>query len=174
MRCKQCKQKFEPKWFNQKYCLVKDECIKHFAEQTKLKAWKEKKVKTVKELMTVQDWIKIAQTHFNSYIRLRDKGQPCISCQKTCKKENAGHFYNANNHWLVRFDESNVHLQCEYCNTSLHGNLLKYRENLIKKIGYEELERITQLSNQTRKFTVDELKQIIETYKEKLKNFTSK
>ena len=34
MRCKNCKQKFEPIRFNHKYCL-KDECIKAFVSEVK-------------------------------------------------------------------------------------------------------------------------------------------
>jgi len=169
MRCKQCKQKFEPKWFNQKYCMINDECIKHFAEQTKLKAWNEKKKKVKNDLLTLQDWMKLAQQVFNKYIRLRDKGNKCISCGKKALKENAGHFYSAGGHFNVRFDENNVHLQCEYCNTYQHGNLINYRENLIKKIGYEEFEKLTINSQITRKFTIEELKEIINTYKLKIK-----
>ena len=172
MRCKQCKQNFEPKYFNQKYCMINDECIKHFAEQTKLKALEQKKKKIKSDLLTLQDYIKLAQNIFNKYIRLRDKGNNCISCNKKALKENAGHFYSSGGHFNVRFDENNVNLQCEYCNTFLHGNLLNYRENLVKKIGYEAFEKLTIDSQITRKFTIEELKEIISTYKEKIKNFT--
>ena len=169
MRCKNCREKFIPKYMLQKYCMVNDECIKHFAEQTKLKAWNEKKKKVKEDLLTVQDYLKLAQQVFNKYIRLRDKGKNCISCDKKALKENAGHMYSAGGHFNVRFDENNVHLQCEYCNTFLHGNLLKYRENLVKKIGCEAFEKLTVDSQLTRKFTVDELKQLIEKYKQKIK-----
>ena len=121
--------------------------------------------------MTVQDYIKLAQQVFNKYIRLRDQGQNCISCQKPPKKENAGHYYNANNHWNVRFNELNVHLQCEHCNTFLSGNLIEYRKYLINKIGLEQLTLLEAEANKTRKFTVNELKEIINTYKEKIKQF---
>ena len=119
--------------------------------------------------MTVQDYVKIAQQVFNKYIRERDKGLKCISCGKKPLKENAGHFFNANNHWNVRFDEYNVHLQCEHCNTFLSGNLINYRDNLIKKIGIEQYKELEERSNITRKFTVEELKEIINFYKNKLK-----
>ncbi len=169
-RCISCKQKFIAKYRFQKYCMVNDECIKHFAEQTKLKAWNERKKTAKEDLKSLQDYILDAQKVFNKYIRLRDKGKNCISCDKKALKENAGHMYSAGGHYNVRFDENNVHLQCEYCNTFLHGNLLKYRENLVKKIGYEAFEKLTVDSQITRKFTIEELKQIIEHYKNKLKN----
>ena len=167
-RCKNCKDKFDPKTFLQKYCF-KDECMRVFVEKTKEKAWKEKKQKMQQELETVQDYIKMAQIIFNKYIRLRDKGQVCISCQKKPLKENAGHFFNANNHYNVRFDERNVHLQCEHCNTYLSGNLLEYRTNLINKIGNSEFLKLEDEARKTRKFTKDELKEIIAIYKKKIK-----
>ncbi len=177
MKCKQCKEKFIPKYFNQKFCMINDECIKHFAEQTKLKAWNEKKKKIKNDLLTLQDWMKLAQQVFNKYIRLRDKANVCISCKKSIKENNcdAGHYYSAGGHFNVRFNENNVHAQCSRpCNKDKSGDLINYRENLIKKIGYEEFEKLTIESQITRKFTIEELKQIITTYKEKIKNFTSK
>ena len=122
------------------------------------------------DLMTLQDYIKIAQQVFNKWIRQRDKGLNCISCDKEAKKENCGHYYNANNHWSVRFDEDNCHLQCEHCNTFLSGNLIPYRENLIKKIGQERFDILSEKANETRKFTKEEVQEIINEYKKRLKN----
>ena len=48
-----------------------------------------------------------------------------------------------------------------------------YRENLLKKLGYEEFERLTIKSIETRKFTREELKEIISVYKEKIKQLTN-
>jgi hypothetical protein len=170
MKCKNCKQPFEPIRFLQKYCL-KEECVRVWVESEKTKQWKRKKKQMKNDLLTIQDYIKLAQITFNKYIRLRDKGNVCISCQKPPKKENAGHFYNANNHYNVRFDENNVHLQCEHCNTFLSGNLINYRENLLKKIGAEEFNVLEGKSKVTRKFTIEELKEIINTYKKKIKQY---
>lgn len=167
-KCKNCKEEFEPIHFNQKFCF-KDECKNVWIQSEKDKQWKKEKAKKKVELMTLQDYIKIAQQVFNKYIRERDKGNVCISCQKKPLKQNAGHFYNANNHWSVRFDERNVHLQCEHCNTYLSGNLIYYRENLIKKIGLKEFEKLSVKAKETRKFSKEELKEIIDHYRNKLK-----
>jgi len=167
-KCKYCKQPFEPSVFLQKNCFEPN-CVTEWINDVKQKNWQKKKAKLKLDLMTVQDYIKIAQQVFNKYIRLRDAGNLCISCQKKPLKENAGHFYNANNHWNVRFDERNVHLQCEHCNTYLSGNLIEYRKQLINKIGIEQLTLLELEANKTRKFTIDELKQIINKYKLKIK-----
>lgn len=170
MRCKNCKEKFEPVRFNQKYCL-KDECIRVFVEEAKSKAWKKTKKNMQEDLETIQDLVKATQIVFNKYIRLRDKDELCISCKQKPKKSNAGHYYNANNHWNVRFNEDNVHLQCEHCNTFLSANLINYRENLLKKIGEDKFQLLEAEANKTRKFTKEELKEIIETYKKKIKQY---
>ena len=168
-KCKYCKQAFEPTVFLQKNCFEPD-CVAEWINEVKEKNWKKKKAKLKIDLMTVQDYIKIAQQVFNKFIRLRDAGNVCISCQKIPKKENAGHFFNANNHWSVRFNQDNVHLQCEHCNTYLSGNLIEYQKNLIQKIGVEKYEILTQDSHKTMKFTIQELKEIIACYKEKIKD----
>lgn len=167
-KCKYCRSVFSPITTLQKNCFEPN-CVTQWINDVKQKNWKKKKSKMKMDLMTIQDYVKLAQTVFNKYIRLRDAGNVCISCQKKPLKENAGHFYNANNHWSVRFDERNVHLQCEHCNTFLSGNLIYYRENLLKKIGIEDFENLSAEAMKTRKFTIDELKEIISTYKKKIK-----
>jgi len=167
-KCKYCKSVFTPINSLQKNCF-EPLCVSDWINEVKDKNWKRKKAKMKMDLMTTQDYIKLAQQVFNKYIRLRDAGNVCISCQKKPLKENAGHFYNANNHWSVRFDERNVHLQCEHCNTYLSGNLIYYRENLLQKIGFTEFENLSAEAMKTRKFTIDELKEIISTYKKKIK-----
>lgn len=169
-KCKNCKEPFQPYNSLQKYC-SSSECVKVWIDTEKAKKWKKEKEKKKADLMTVQDYIKIAQQVVNKYIRLRDKGNVCISCQKKPLKENAGHFFNANNHWSVRFDERNIHLQCEHCNTYLSGNLIEYRDHLINKIGITDFEDLSKTAKQTRKFTKKELKEIIEIYRNKIKLF---
>lgn len=167
MRCKNCKEKFEPIRFNQKYCLNKM-CVDAWVQEAKVKNWKKKKKKMQEDLETVQDLVKAAQLVFNKFIRMRDKDELCISCKQIPKKVNAGHFYNANNHWNVRFDEDNVHVQCERCNSYLSGNLIEYRQNLLTKIGLERFGQLEAKARVTRKFTKDELKELIKKYKKKV------
>jgi hypothetical protein len=170
MRCKNCKEKFEPIRFNHKYCL-KDECIRAFVAETKEKMWKQTKTRMKEDLKTTQDWLKEAQTIFNKYINLRDKGLPCVSCGKPIKgRVNASHFWNANNHHNVRFDEDNVHSSCITCNQFLSGNLLEYRIRLCSKIGQKRFDELEAKRHVTKKWTAEELKEIIKKYKQKVKD----
>jgi len=168
-RCKSCREQFTPFNSLQKYCL-KDECVKVFVAEVKEKEWKKRKAKAKAELTTVQDYLKIAQQVFNTFIRKRDQGKPCISCgKKLVGKFDASHYYNANNHWNVRFDEMNVHGACVECNQWKHGNLIEYGVRLEKLIGPDEFAILREDAYKLRKFSIDELKGIITEYKRKLK-----
>lgn len=167
MRCKNCKDKFEPIRFNHKYCL-KDECIKAFVAEVKEKTWKETKTRMKNELKTTTDWMKEAQMQFNRYINVRDKGLNCVSCGKPITgRVNASHFWNANNHHNVRFDEDNVHSSCVNCNQFLSGNLLEYRTRLIQRIGQTRFDQLEEKRHIVKKWTTEELKEIIKKYKTK-------
>lgn len=107
---------------------------------------------------------------FNAFIRERDKDCGCISCG-SFNEIQAGHFYSVGHFSWLRFDEDNVHSQCMRCNYFLHGNLLPYRENLIKKIGVERF-KLLEVKSSLRKinrYSRFELEVLIEYYKEKIK-----
>ena len=168
-KCRYCKSVFSPITTLQKNCF-EPSCVAEWINEVKEKNWKRKKAKLKMDLMTVQDYVKLAQQVFNKFIRLRDAGNVCISCgNKLGEKFDCGHFYSAGGHWSVRFDERNCSAQCVNCNQHKHGNLIAYRENLLKKIGIEEFENLSAEATKTRKFTIDELKEIISTYKKKCK-----
>jgi hypothetical protein len=54
----------------------------------------------------------------------------------------------------------------------LSGNLEEYGRRLPERIGHERFEALKQKSNQTAKYSVDELKELIKVYKEKIKALT--
>ena len=165
MRCKNCKEKFEPIRFNAKYCL-KDECVRAFVAEAKEKQWKQTKTRMKADLKTTSDWLKEAQVVFNKYIRERDKGLNCISCDKPPLKKNCGHYYSQGGHSNVRFDEDNCHLQCEHCNTYLSGNLLNYQIGIEKRIGADRLIELQGRAHLEKRWSVDEIKELIKKYKE--------
>ena len=168
-RCKNCKEKFEAKHFNQKYCL-KEDCVRVWVEAAKVKNWKNTKKKMKAELMTLSDYMKIAQQVFNKYIRERDKHKLCVSCEKPLgSKFDAGHYYSTKNK-SVTFDEDNVHGQCVTCNQHKHGNLLNYQIGIQKRIGAEKLLELYVKAHETKKYTIPEVKEIIATYKQKIKD----
>jgi hypothetical protein len=123
---------------------------------------------------SVPQLLKLAEHAFNAYIRHRDsEGEYfiCISCStpKSLSKMHAGHYMSAGHNASVRFNEDNVRGQCEKCNTFLHGNLIRYRENLVKKIGEDKVKYLEAISRITKKWDRLELIDIIVTYKQKIK-----
>ena len=171
-RCKLCKEKFETKYFLQKYCMIKDECIKAHVNYSKEKKWKETKAKMKADLLTLEDYKKITQQTFNLFIRLRDSGLPCISCGRPMKQGNidAGHLWSAGGHGNIRFNEYNVNAQCSRpCNKDLSGDANNYRIGFIKKYSAEKLAELDSIAHIEKKYTIPELKEIREYYKLKIK-----
>ena len=86
--------------------LMIKEAIKK-SKAKKVKEWnKEKKVRK-EALKTLSEYKKELQVIFNKFIRLRDKGLNCISCNKPAKKENAGHYRSVGGNPELRFEELN-------------------------------------------------------------------
>lgn len=173
MRCKHCKDKFETKQFNRKFC-YKDECNNAYFEYLKdqaIKKAQQKRTQYNKDTETVQQLMKRAQKVFNEYIRLRDKGKACISCSgKLGAKYDAGHYVSSGSSKALTFNENNVHAQCVACNQHKHGNLISYREGLIERIGIVWVQHLELRRHDSIKYTRDELQQIITEYKQKVKN----
>ena len=86
---------------------------------------------------------------YSLYIRLRDAGDggwtKCISCGKILpfEKMQCGHFYSRR-HIATRWDEYNCNSECGICNCHETDHLLGYRENLLKKIGQAEFDRLSE------------------------------
>jgi len=167
-RCRNCKEKFIAVKFNQKYCL-KDECIRVFVDEVKIKEWSKRKKQMKESLKTRKDYLEETQIVFNRYIRLRDKDQLCISCNQEPLKKNCGHYYSQGGHSNVRFDEDNCHLQCEHCNTYLSGNLLNYQIGIQKRIGADRLIELSGRAHHQKLWTIDELKDIKKKYQKKIR-----
>lgn len=173
MRCKNCKEKFEPIRFNQKFCL-EPKCVRVWVESEKTKQWKKTKAKAKQDLMTKKDYIKILQQLVNKFVRLRD-GAFCISCNKPIKgKTDAGHLFSCGNYPSVRFDLRNINSQCITCNQFNGGRIHEYRENLVKKIGIYEFEDLERKAHENRQYSIPELKDMIKYFKVKCKELENK
>ena len=173
-RCKNCNTKFEQYQFLNKFCkeidcqVQKSLYLVDKMQKQKIKQVN-KEVKILKEkIKTTSDYLKEVQKVFNQWVRLRDKGLNCISCNKPPKKENAGHYRSVGSSPNLRFEPLNVHLQCEYCNTYQHGNLIPYRQNLIKKIGIESVEWL-ESNHEPKHYSKPDLIIMKENYKEKIR-----
>ena len=169
--CKQCGVKFTPSKPLQSRCSV--ECAIEAAKVSRTKKDRAELRQAKERLKSRGDWAREAQTAFNAFIRARDKqaGHGCISCGSHTGKENAGHYRSVGSCPSLRFEESQVHLQCEKCNSYLSGNLINYRSALILRVGQLKVDWI-ECNHEPKKYTVDDLKAIKTLYKRKLKEIT--
>lgn len=180
---KLCKKKFTPVKFAQ--CVCDWSCAIEYNLQQKAKesAIKQKierveRVKKLNTLKSINDLIKEAQTAFNAFIRERDKNELCICCDKPYGTNalggdfDCGHYRSRGAAGHLRFNEDNAFGQRKYCNTYLSGNVQGMRRGMIKRIGIERVMEVEN-NNKTKKWTREELLQIKETYKAKLKELRS-
>lgn len=173
-KCKFCKQpatqKFGLNYFCNSECAynqIRANIIKRADIDAKERRKRDREL--LKKLKTRSEWLRDAQVIFNRFIRLRDAGNPCISCGRNSgAKMNAGHYLSVGAHPELRFNEFNVHLQCEHCNSYRSGNQAEYRPRLITKIGLTEVERL-EGPQEPLKLAIPEIQALIATYKNKCK-----
>ena len=127
---------------------------------------KETKLK-LDALQTKPQLVKKAQTAFNSYIRARDVGKQCISCDKPldggANTFDAGHYRSVGSAPHMRFVEDNVHGQCKHCNNWLAGNHVEYRKRLLVRVGKMQLD-LLESDSVLRKYTKEGLIEIARHY----------
>jgi hypothetical protein len=105
--------------------------------------WKQRKSELKKANKNASDYRNELQVIFNTWIRLRDSDEPCISCGVPLwGKFDAGHFHSVGDYPNLRYHVDNVFGQCVECNRHKRGNIHEYRINLIKRIGIERVEAL--------------------------------
>lgn len=130
-------------------------------------------------LKTVPALIKEAQIAFNAFIRERDRqaGYACISSGRPLdwsgNAVDAGHYRSTGAASHLRFHEDKCHAQSKHDNQFLAGNAVDYRIRLVARIGLARVEAL-EADNQVRKWSRQELIEIRETYKTKLKQLKEK
>lgn len=108
---------------------------------------------------------------FSQYIRIKDSIDEiatCVTCGKKdhWKKLQNGHFMSRR-HYSTRWDENNVGVQCYGCNITSQGQQFLFA----KYLGLELAEEMVLKSKQTVKLTDNDLQDMIQYYKDKLKKF---
>lgn len=108
------------------------------------------------------------------YIRTRDckktsgftdQGR-CVTCNQfyPFKELQAGHAIGGRNISIL-FDERLVNAQCRGCNSYGDGKYAEYSVWYINKYGLKDWEKKVALSNEIKKYSTEELKEIAEKYK---------
>lgn len=144
-------------------CLAEQARKKRITQEKKEKKEERRKIRQLKEKVKSRgQWAKEAQAAFNRYIRVRDKGKPCVSCGKPddgSHQRHASHYRSVGACSSLRFNTWNVHASCMQCNSILSGNLIEYRIRLRDRIGNDRVEWL-ESNNEITRYDVNYLKRI--------------
>jgi len=168
-KCKNCKVLFTPAKPLQSVCGYL--CAAEKSKTDRLKVERRELRDDRVKAKTRRTWIAETQAVVNRFVRLRDKDDGCISCDKPASwggQWHASHFYATSIRPNLRFDAANIHKACSVCNNWLSGNLTPYRIKLILKIGLAEVERIDN-AIESKKWTIEDCKEVKESYRVKIK-----
>lgn len=166
-KCSNCRSNYTKTTSFQTWCSV--DCAIKIANKKKEKQITESRravrradKKKKDELKSKSKWAKEAQDAVNLYIRLRDKGRPCISCDKPdngSHQRHASHYRSVGACSKLRFNTWNIHASCATCNSTLSGNLVEYRIRLKDKIGSRRVKWLEEQNGLTR-YDIDYLKRL--------------
>ena len=171
-----CRASFVPTQSFQSWC--SPECGVQIArdkqqkERTALAKIERKAIREAKERIKPRgEYMKEAQAVINRYVRLRDANLGCVSCERPATWQgqwHASHYRSRGAASHLRYNEFNCHAQAKRENRYKGGNVVEYRAHLIQRIGLEAVEALEQ-DNRTHKWTRDELREIRDTYRKKLR-----
>lgn len=176
--CKVCTAEFTPQRMGQKTC-ADPVCRKEWKRQIEReKAEREERRRHKEKLYANRklEWhLSRTQDAVNAYVRARDEGKHCITCETVLIKTgrvggdyDAGHCRTVTAAGHLRYDYANIHGQCKHCNNWGAGKQGDYWPALEARIGREECERLRN-DNKPHKWTRDELEVIYQDAKCKLK-----
>ncbi len=151
----------------------------------KAKAAKEERAKAKRERADDQakretfkrraDYIAELQVVFNSWVRERDRGKPCICCGKMFDPKDihggqfdAGHYLSRGSAPHLRFDERNVHRQIKGHNRPGGTTRESFRKGMIERIGLEALLAL-ESDCESRDYTIEDLKAMKADYAARLR-----
>lgn len=151
------------------FCYQKHQKEKYRAKQ-EVKKLIASKPRTKKE-SSINELLKLATIVFNRWIRNRDtidgKFFICISSglHLPVSQMDAGHFYPVSTSSALRFDEDNVHGQSRQENFYNPLHQVNYKKNIIQKIGVERFNALQARQHKEKKWSREELLEIIKKYK---------
>lgn len=105
----------------------------------------------------------------SEYIRRLENGV-CFTCgdKRDWKEQQAGHYIHRD---CLDYNPINIHCQCVRCNKWLSGNSGIYAEKLIRLYGADKVQELRDISNQPKKFTIQEIEELIAGYQAALNDF---
>jgi hypothetical protein len=165
--CKICKAKFTNIYYPlavvcNPICAQKYSAIHLKKSELKKERIKKKENKVKKlELKPKSYWLAILQKEINQIVRLIDKGCPCISSGRPYRTDDqCGHYFSIGSTPALRFNLLNLWSQSIKDNMHNSGNLLNYREQLVK-FDIIDLIEDEKRKYPTLKLSIEEIKEAI-------------
>jgi len=180
-KCQFCKAEFTPINSMQKVCGYQCAIDLGVAEKKKEKRRAEvierraDKVKREK-LSPISTFEKRAEKAINAYVRERDSGKGCVSCDKSANWEgqwHASHFRSVGAASAVRFNLWNIHKACWICNKLYSGRIDQYTPEIIQRIGQDRVEWLKS-QNQITKYSREWLERAARIFNKKTKRLRSR
>ena len=142
--------------------------------KVKHKKAKNKIVRDEKRELDTKGAMRLADTYFSRYIRLKHSLHGYCTCY-TCGKDNPikevdnGH-YEKREHKATRYHENNCRPQCKTCNgdTKHNGKQAEFRVGLSYEIGEDEVVEIERLARTTINANTSFYRDLADTYREKV------
>lgn len=178
-KCAICRAPFQPRSMTHKACgpdcsqtlMERDKRIKQSKAQRQERAEDKAKLEAMKP---AKWWKSKAKTAMHLYVRTRDAGKPCASCDTILLQlgrpggdYDAGHFRSVGSAKHLEFDERNVFGQCKHCNDHLKGNQLEYERRLRLLKGDKFVDEL-RADNAGRHYKIADYQEIEQYYKAKL------
>lgn len=178
--CQHCKSPFQPFRLLEAWC--SPECGAEVAKarlaKQRAKQQKAERAADKAKMITLRPrkwWVAKAKKAMHLYVRTRDHGKPCCSCDtvlintgKLGGDYDAGHLRSVGSAKHLEFDPRNVWGQCKDCNMRLHGNEREYERRLRLKEGDAMVDSLM-ADNDDRHLKNADLQEIEAYYKLKLK-----
>lgn len=171
---KGCQNRFTPRSITHKACGT--DCAEIIGametEKKRQHAIKDERAKdAVKrdEIMPHKQRLKACERVVNRYINLRDRGKPCISCDKPWVEgevRHASHFKSVGSNSALRYHLWNINTSCHKCNWKLGGNIQEYEPRLRVRIGKDKVE-ILKNHERLREYSTEWLKRAIKIFNKK-------
>lgn len=136
-KAKDCADPFQKGGFCDINCMAKHGLEK--SRESIAKAERKRHSLDKKRVKRRSDWLANLQTLVNQYVvHVRDKGKPCCTCGTTNPniKYDAGHCFTRGARSDLRFELTNIHIQCSVnCNQMHSGRQGEYKEFIKDSYG---------------------------------------
>jgi hypothetical protein len=136
-------------------------------------------IKREKKRLSISQLTKKLDTYFSLYVRLKNSNEhgmvKCFTCDGVhhYKAIQNGHF-QSRRFMSTRFSEINCAPQCYACNVGMSGMQYEFGKRIDKLHGEGAADHTVKKAKEVRKFTTEEMLEMIEYYKSKVDSLKQK